>query len=440
MQKMDLLIPRRKFLLGGAGVVAGAAASGLLRTVPAFAQSMPTIPAATVRLACNPYGNHAWVVLAARKGFLKDVGIELDPPEPKVVIINQSVPQLENGEIDVSTMYLGLVTAAIDKTPNIKPFFVHSYWAGNTILVAPDSGFKTVDEFVAEGMKWEDAASATMMQLKGQDIVVPPNPSTYPWMNLAYSFAGLKMEDSNVIALEDPKAVQLAISGGVKAAAPGGAVQIYQLSQQAGWKTLMSTGQMVKYVEGGTNTAINNVLNYDCLITTQKYIDDNHDTVLRLCSALYRTIDYMFGAEQLTALAEYAPFINANSGSDLDAAAIKYIFEVLDPFFTWNDQSKLWADTTYPLYYENIYKSQLDAYKKEGKIADQDYDLNEFFQAKKIWEEMNGQKIKADELMAKIKAGGALSEDRQKLVDAAQAQYNGYNFLDAVRFLEAAAA
>ena len=58
-------------------------------------------------------------------------------------------------------------------------------------------------------MKWEDAASATMMQLKGQDIVVPPNPSTYPWMNLAYSFAGLKMEDSNVIALEDPKAVQL---------------------------------------------------------------------------------------------------------------------------------------------------------------------------------------------------------------------------------------
>ena len=117
MQKTELLIPRRKCLLGTAGVVAGAAASGLLRTVPAFAQSMPTIPPATVRLACNPYGNHAWVVLAGRKGFLKDVGITLDPPEPKVVLEQQSVPQLENSEIDVSTMYLGLVTEAIDKTP-----------------------------------------------------------------------------------------------------------------------------------------------------------------------------------------------------------------------------------------------------------------------------------------------------------------------------------
>jgi len=440
MSKSSLLIPRRQFLLGSAGVVAGVAASGLMRSVPALAQTAPSIPSATVRLACNPYGNHAWVVLAARKGFLKDVGITLDPPEPKVVLEQQSVPQLENGEIDVSTMYLGLVTEAIDKTPNIKPFFVHSYWAGNTILVAPDSGFKTVDEFIAEGLSWEDASRETMMQLKGQDIVVPPNPSTYPWMNLAYSFAGLTMEDSNVIALEDPKAVQLAISGGVKVAAPGGAVQIYQLEKQAGWKTLMSTGQMVKYVEGGAGTAINNVLNYDCLISTQSYLDNNHDTVLRLCSALYRTVDYMFGPEQLTALAEYAPFINANAGSDLDAEAIKFIFEVLDPFFTWDDQRKLWADPSYPLYYENIYKYQLDAYKKEGKIADQDYDLNEFFQAKKLWEDMNAQKTKADELFAKLKAGGDLSEDRKKLIEAAQAQYDAYNFLDAVRFLEAAAA
>jgi ABC-type nitrate/sulfonate/bicarbonate transport system substrate-binding protein len=436
----DFLIPRRKFLLGSTGVIAGAVGGSLLHSASAIAQSTPTIPTATVRLACNAYGNHAWVVLAGRKGFLKDVGITLDPPEPKVVLAEQSITQLENSEIDVSTIYLGNVTAAIDKLPNIKPFFIHSFWVGNSILVAPDSGFKTVDEFIAEGLPWEEASRKTMAQLKGVDIVVPPNPSTYQWMNFAYSFAGLKMEDSKVIALEDPKAVQLAISGGVKVASPGGAVQIYQLEHQAGWKLLMGTSQMVKYVKGGAGTTINNLLNYDCMILTQKYLDEHHDTVLRLCSALYRTVDYMFGPEQMTALAEYAPFINANAGSELDASSIKFIYEVLDPFLTWKDQERLWTDKSSPLYYESLYKYQLDALKKAGTIAKKDYDLDDFFQAKKIWTEMNAQKTKADELTTKVKSGGKLSSERQRLVDAAQAQYKGYNFLDAVRFLEAALA
>ena len=438
MTKISMTVPRRDFLLG-TGALALGAAGGVFNITSALAQAMPEIPAATVRLAANPYGNHAWVVLAARKGYLKDVGITLEPAEPKIVLEQQSVPQLENGEIDVSTMYLGMVTEAIDKTPNIKPFFIHSYWAGNTIVVAPDSGIKSVDEFIAEGLAWPEASAATMKQLQGKDIVVPPNPSTYPWMNLAYSFAGLKMEDSNVIALEDPKAVQLAISGGVKIAAPGGAVQIYQLQQQAGWKTIMSTGQMVKFI-GADSGPINNVLNYDCLITTQEYIDKNRDTVLRLCSALYRTVDYMFGPEQTTALTEYAPFINANAGSDLDAAAIKFIFEVLDPFYGWKEQKSIWEDPTYPLYYRNIYESQLAAYKKEGKIADQDYDLEQFFQAKQLWQEMSGQQKTADELLAKIAAAGTLAADKQALVDAGKKHYDGYNFLDAVRFLKAATA
>ena len=440
MSKSDLLLPRRTFLLGTTGVVAGAAAGNILRSVPAFAQTAPTIPSATVRLGCNPYGNHAWVVLAAREGFLKDVGITLDPPEPKVLLEEQSIPQLENHEIDASTLYLGNVTAAIDKIPNIKPFFIYSYWIGNMILVAPDSGIKTVDEFIAEGLSWKDASSKAMAQLKGVDVVVPPNPSTYPWMNFAYAFAGLKMEDSNIIALDDPKAVQLALSGGAKAASPGGGVQIYQLQKQAGWKILMSTGQMLKYVKNGPGSDINNLLNYDCLVTTQEYLDQNHDTALRLCSALYRTIDYMFGPHQTEALAAYAPFINAAAGSDLDASAIKYIFEQLDPFLYWKTQQSIWQDPNYPLYYKNIYTYQLDAYKKAGTIADKDYDLDDFFQAKKLWEEMNAQKTKYDDLAAKVATAGNVSDDRKKLLDEAKSQYDGYNFLDAVRFLQAALA
>jgi hypothetical protein len=336
-------------------------------------------------------------------------------------------------------MYVGLVTSAIDKLPDIKPFLVYSYWAGNTILTAPDSGFKTVDDFLAEGLPWEDAAKAAMAQLQGQEIVVPPNPSTYPWMNLAYGFAGLTMDDSQIVALEDPKAVQLAVSGRIQFAAPGGAVQIYQLQNQAGWRPLMSTGQMLANVPAGPGSQINNVLNYDLMITTQSYIDENRDTVLRLCSAMYRTIDYMFGPEQEKALSEYAPFINTHAGSSLDAASIKFIFEVLDPFFTFSQQEQVWNDPNYPLYYRNIYEYQLAEYRKAGTIADQDYDLDSFFQARGIYMQMKEQKAKADQLMAAFK-GQSLSEERQSLVALAEQHYGWYNFLDAVRYLEAASA
>lgn len=428
---------RRRFLRDS-GLVGAAGLTGL-GLMPAMAQDIPTIPPATVRLASNPYTNHAWVMLAARQGFLADVGITIDPADPKIVLIQQSVPQLQNDEIDISTMYVGMITSAIDKLPDIKPFFVHSYWAGNTILTAPDSGFKTVDDFLAEGMPWEEAAKAAMAQLAGQEIVVPPNPSTYPWMNLAYGYAGLTMEDSSIVALEDPRAVQLALSGRIKFAAPGGAVQIYQLQNQAGWRPVMSTGQMLANVPGGPGSPINNVLNYDLLITTQSYIDENRETVLRLCSALYRTIDYMFGPDQEEALSAYAPFINANAGSDLDAASIKFIFEVLDPFFTFAQQEQIWTDPDYPLYYKNIYEFQLSEYKKAGTIADQDYDIDEFFQARSLWLEMNEQKKRAEALLASTERQ-SLSEERKALVALAEQHYGWHNYLDSVRFLEAALA
>ena len=58
----------------------------------------------------------------------------------------QLVPGLQNGEVDITTMYLGLITQALDKVTNVKPILVYSFWQGNTILTSPNLGFKTVDE------------------------------------------------------------------------------------------------------------------------------------------------------------------------------------------------------------------------------------------------------------------------------------------------------
>lgn len=431
-------VDRRRFLetTAGGAAVAGVTAAVAGWAFPARAATVPSIPEKTVRLGTMPYTNHAWCVLMAREGFLDEVGLTLEPPDPKVLLERQAIPQLQNREIDMTTAYVGLITGSIDKLPDIKPFHVYSYWAGNAILAHPDSGIKTVDDFINEGLPWEEAAHNTMAQLKGQQIAVPVNPSTYPWMNLAYSFAGLTMDDSDVVRIDDPKAVQLGLAGRIPLAAPGGAVQIYQLQFQAGWKVVMSTNQMVRYVPTGAGTEVNNVLNYDLFVTTRQFLEEDRDSVLRMSGVIYRTLDYIFGPQQEKALASYAPFINAHAGSDLDVAAIKYIFEEVDPFFLWADQERIWTDRDYNLNYRNIYEYQLGEYRKAGTIEDRDYDLDDFFRAKGIWEEMRDYKLKTEELLQKAE-GQSLSEDRKQLVELAKKHHGIYNFLDAARFAEA---
>ena len=247
------------------------------------------------------------------------------------------------------------------------------------------------------------------------------------------------MKDAETIPIEDPKAVQLAIGDQVPFAAPGGAVQIYQLQYQAGWKPVMSTRQMVKYVPGGPGSALNNLLNYDVMQCTQEYLDNNRDTVLRWCAAMYRTMDYIFGPQQEQALTEYAPFINANTGASLDWQSIKFIFEELDPFYPWDKQPPIWEDDKYALYYKNIYDFQIKKYIADGTLPDQKYDIDNLFQAKPIWLEMLELKGKAETLMAKAPSG-EMSEEKKKLMEAAKFHYDGFNYLDAVRFLEAAVA
>ena len=133
----------------------------------------------------------------------------------------------------------------------------------------------------------------------------------------------------------------------------------------------------------------------------------------------------------------YAPFINAHAGSNLDSDAIKYIFEEVDPFYLWQDQERIWTDRDYSLNYHNIYEYQLKKYREAGTIADRDYDLDDFFQAKSIWQEMRDHKDNTERLLQKA-ATETLSPDRQELVNLAQQHHEIYNYLDASRFAEAA--
>jgi ABC-type nitrate/sulfonate/bicarbonate transport system substrate-binding protein len=432
-------LDRRSFLRlagrGSASAVALAAMPGLVQRALAAA---PEIPLVEVDFAMVSYTNHTWPIIGIRNGWFEEAGFTITPPDGRIIFENQTVPLIQNGEADIATIFVGVLTPVLDKIEDVRPFLVHSYWQGNTILVSPDSAFKTIDDFMTEGLGFSEAAKRTMEQLRGQRLTVPPTISTRPWLEFVYGFGDMMLEDSELLALEDPNAVQLAVSGQVDFAAPAGAVQIYQLQFQAGWRPLMSTRQMVKYAGGPDGAPVNRILNFDGFAASTDYIAANRENIHRFNSVLYRTMAAIFGPNQAAELEKQVPFVNAATGAQLDAAAIKFIFEELDPFFPWELQARVWGDKSYPLEYHNVYDYQIQKFIDDGTISGRDYDLDAFFPAKGIYEEAADMKAEAEALISELSAA-SLSDEQKVIFEAGKAWFDKYNFLDATRFLKAAA-
>lgn len=384
-----------------------------------------------------PFTNHGWHVLAARAGFLGDVGITMEggavANTPRIVNERQVIPQLENGELNVSGHYFGGLVQALDRLPHARVFLAYGYAQGRAILCAPDSGYKTTKELLDEGLSWEEATKQAIGQMRGKKLGLLNEPSARPFSEFALSQGGLTFDDLEVVPLEDPKTVQLALGGQLDFAAPSGFVQLYQLQHQAGWKPVIDQPLMMSSMPSDRDR-LSEFLNYDLVMCTADYLEANRETILRASSALYRTIDYMFGPQQMQALGEYVPFINSVTGAQIDADAVKYIFEKLDPFLPFEAQEEIWHDEASPIYYRNIVDPQIKKLIAEGVLPDQKYDLDVVFASKAIWDEMNALRAKTDEL--KVQFDSATTGERKELYDAALQHYEWRNYLDSARLMQ----
>jgi ABC-type nitrate/sulfonate/bicarbonate transport system substrate-binding protein len=437
---MNIGASRRTALKLGIGALS---AGGMLLVDPRAVLAAPDpslgIPQVSVRWGALPFPNHCWTVLAGRKGFLADVGITMTggaaADSPRIVNEKQVIPELQNHELDVSGHYFGGIIQALDKLPDARPFWCYAYFQGRTVLVPKDSHYKTVGELLSQGVNWADATKQAIGQMKGKRLGLLNEPSATPFVEFVLAQGGLTLQDVVTIPVENPKIVQLALASQLDFASPNGAAQIYQLQYQAGWKPLIDMPLMIKSMPNGP-AALSDFLNYDLQMCMSDYLEKNRDTVFRVCGALYRTLEYMFGPDQKQALTEYAPFINATVGAQLDATSLKFIFEELDPFFRWERQEEIWTKADSPLYYRNIFEPQIARLIKSGALPDQKYDLDKIFAAKGIWEEMRAMKATTESLLAK--GSGGLDGKQKAQFDAARQHHAWYNFLDSSRLAKAA--
>lgn len=416
-----------------AGTGAGAVAAGT------------EIPPAEVKLAIYPCcADHAIFYVAVEKGFLKDVGIDVVPPEThQYTLFDQIIPSMQRGDQDVAGMFVqGYLQTLNTFGQDIPPIMFNDIYVGYAILKAPDNPAKTAEDFMAEGMAFPEAAKAAMEQLRGEEVFTPPHGTVQPpYPDVFLSYANMDYpKDLKLKFLEDPKIVELSTTPGrMKWAIPYAAPVLVQMIRE-GWEPVINVNMIFRNDnESEQAKRMRTLVGSSGLIAQRDWVEQNEDTAIRLLSAMYRAIDYVGDpATQQDGWKIIADLINATQGLKLIPEDIGTIFEEVDPLFPYDAQGKeLWDDPSAPYHVRSSLKAQIASLVENKTLPDKEYDLDRFLVAEKLYQRMKQLQTEADGLFAEAESAD-LSDEGAALVEKARDHYDWHNYLDAVRFLKAA--
>jgi len=402
-----------------------------------------SIPESTVRFGYYPCcaDQSLWAV-THEKGFFSDVGITLDPEGGFLYpVFDQITPSMQRGDYDAAATFIqGYLQTLPTFGQDIPPILFHDIYVGYAILVSPESSAKTTEEFMAEGMSFPDAAAAAVSQLQGESVYTPPHGQVQPpYPQVFLNYADMTYPgDLNLQFLEDNKIVQLSAQPGrVEFAIPYAAPVLVQMLRN-GFEPLINTQQVLENdVDSENGQLMTTLVGSSGIMAQRSWVESDRDTVLRFVSAMFRTLDYCLDpATQLECWTIEANQINATQGLDLIPEDIGVIFESIDPLFPWEEQGpQLWEDPNAQFYVRDSLDVQIASLIENGTLPDQEYDIDRFLVAEDIFFELRDLQEEADALFADAEG---LTGEAGELVAQARAQYDNYNFLDAVGLLKAA--
>lgn len=440
-------ISRREALAGGSAfltlaMVGGRAAAADIKTfaagflssasggVAAAVEPGADIPASTVHLGIEPFGDHSILSIGIRKGFFSDVGIKIEPaPLGEVTQTSDVVPRLATGQIDIVTWYTALKVGAMAQTPNLTMIGFHDVYIGTYVLAAPWTKAKKVAEFQAEGKSFSQAMAETASQMIGKRVAFANDGAHRDFFNTVFQIGGISVDKVDFQAIPDNQQVQLANSQRLDFASPSGAAQTVELMNQ-GWYSIVGTEQLLTGLPTGDQRAVATIGNTGPACSLD-YLTKSYPTVLRHMSVQFRIIDAI-KADPKGALAIDAPFLQAAAGTNTTAADLEVIMAVLDPLYTFEDQANFWVNEKSPWYYKSVIAPQLDAAKKGGLIpADSTYTPDDVTVGAGVYKDLVALKGLYDEMAPKVSASSPAAK-------AAGVQYKNRNYLDAYRILKSA--
>jgi hypothetical protein len=405
----------------------------------------PGIPTDTVRFAYYPCcADSSLPVVGIRKGFFKAVGITITPDNGFQWSQNtQFVPAMQRGDFDMATGFsTAWLTTLNTFGMNLPPVMNYDVYLGRVILLAPKSKLKTTAEYMKQGMTFKAAAKKAVAAIKGKTIYTDPFAGAQPpYYDVLLSYGNLTSKSINFTYLSDDKILALsATPGSMELAFPLGAPILVAMIR-GGWRPLIDMASILQY-DGKSSqaTELMKETGNQTVAVQRSYFEQHHDTVLRFVSVVYRTIAYLSNPKTAADGDKIlSDTINAARGLKLLPQDIATIYKTVDPLFGWKDQAKTVWNPKSPFYAPAGYASALQALIDNKSLPAGTYDLKKFLASKDVYQQMAGHQRQADRMFKQAKTSKN-AKKHKSLVVAARKYYNWYDFLDAVRYLNAALA
>ncbi|WP_197379417.1 ABC transporter substrate-binding protein [Mycolicibacterium mengxianglii] len=395
------------------------------------------IPQKLVNVGMMPYADNMILSIGMANDWFEEVGIDIGPAKFASISDEQQIPLTLNGDYDVVAAYGPNMVRNAEGAPSIKIFNFVDVTSGLAILAAPGSAKSSVSDLMGDGASFEDAVTGVMTEMKGSRFATDDLGAHRSFLDAVYGISGFSQADfGNVSVVDDSQTLLLARGGKLDYAKPIGAVQTAELIED-GWYPVIGLQDLIENLPAGDPRAVSG-LGHVGHAADEKWIEENHDTMLRVSSVAFRITDAVLADINngtTEAIDTLVPVIESAASVDTSADALRIVFEEIGPFASFEDQADWWVNTESPYYYKSTYNQQIKTAQEAGVITNPDLDASDFIIADDVYMELVEYKKQYDALLPQAQG---LTGDQAKLAELAATQYAHRNYLDAARILEAA--
>lgn len=385
----------------------------------------------TVKFGMLPYGDHTQAIIGIQKGWFQEVGVKL---EPEVIKIENVVPFLKNGTLDVCSSPAGLLYPAYESAPGLGVFVFADIFQGYAIVAQPNQGMKSYDEFLAGGLSREDAFKAAASQLKGKVFAYPSETAIKPFIDTVLEKGGIGRNEFTSLIQDD--ALNINAMREKRADFQVGGAPSRVVLQREGFKPIITALDIARNAQPSRQSVELASVFPDGWAVTKETFDTRRDLLLRLASVSFRINDLIVNHPD-EALAIHMPYLSKVTGEAFSDRDGTIIYQHLDPFYTFQQQRVWFHEPKDPFYYKHINGANLQSFIDKGVYKGSPPDIEDFIYADDIYFELERLKEDANRLFGRIDSGG-LADDEAKRALYKKAKYNFdiYNYLDAVRLAQ----
>lgn len=317
-----------------------------------------------VRLGVAPFQDLLSVYIGIEKGWYEEEGLDLEATN---VELQEAGEALVGGSVDMASMCDVDALVKAPQAPDLRFSNPAYIFLGSALIVRPDSGMKTYEEFIDEGMDHDAAVAAVGAQLKGKTAIAVGNSD----QELAIIVTAQKGGMDN--PKKEMKFVDLEANEGLAAFLAGegdvynGGLPQRNRALKEGMKTLIGAADLRP--EGVIHCGFG---------TTQKFLDENMDVAVKFQRVWYR-IQQAIADDPDGTFPIIRDELNERTGAEITVDELKDIWNNLELFPTSDkEMSEQILTEGGEYHWEDRFAYAKEYYTKAGSITG-DYNLDDVY-------------------------------------------------------------